>query len=198
VHSRPREGKLVAVDTAQDRPIQQVQGSLFERICDDATLFDAWRRVEGKGAQGGIDQVTIAEFRQRLHDNLMQLSADLRSGRYVPEPFQTIHIPKFNIPGETRPLQMPTVRDKIAQEAVRSVIAPLLEKTFVDCSYAYRFGKGPQKAIRRVEHYLSANKPWVAVADIDRFLTPWTRNSPWRRSRGTSRRRTFCACCLSG
>jgi group II intron reverse transcriptase/maturase len=160
----------VAVDTAQDRPIQQVQGSLFERICDDATLFDAWRRVEGKGAQGGIDQVTIAEFRQRLHDNLMQLSADLRSGRYVPEPFQTIHIPKFNIPGETRPLQMPTVRDKIAQEAVRSVIAPLLEKTFVDCSYAYRFGKGPQKAIRRVEHYLSANKPWVAVADIDRFF----------------------------
>ncbi len=160
----------MTVDTAQDRQIQQVQGSLFEHICDDATLFDAWRRVEGKGAHGGIDQVTIAEFRQRLHDNLMQLSADLRNGRYVPEPFQKIYIPKFNIPGETRPLQMPTVRDKIAQEAVRSVMAPLLEKTFVDCSYAYRFGKGPQKAIRRVEHYLSANKSWVAVADIDRFF----------------------------
>jgi group II intron reverse transcriptase/maturase len=62
------------------------------------------------------------------------------------------------------------VRDKIAQEAVRSVIAPLLEKTFVDCSYAYRVGKGPQKAIRRVEHYLLAKKFWVAVADIDRFF----------------------------
>jgi group II intron reverse transcriptase/maturase/CRISPR-associated endonuclease Cas1 len=160
----------VTVDTAQDRQIQQVQGSLFKRVCDDATLFDAWRRVEGKGAQGGIDQVTIAEFRQHLHANLMQLSADLRSGRYVPEPFQKIYIPKFNVPGETRPLQMPTVRDKVAQEAVRAVIAPILEKTFVDCSYAYRFGKGPQKAIRRVEHYLRATKFWVAVADIDRFF----------------------------
>ena len=74
----------MAGDTAQERQSQQGHGSLFERVCDDATLFDAWRRVEGKGAQGGIDQVTIAEFRQRLHDNLMQLRADLRSGRYAP------------------------------------------------------------------------------------------------------------------
>ena len=129
-------------------------GELFERVCSEATLFDAWRRVERKGAQGGIDQVTITVFRQRLNDNLAQLRVDLCDGRYVPEPFQKINIPKFDAPGETRPLQMPTVRDKIAQEAVRSVIAPILEKTFVDCSYAYRPGKGPQKAIRRVEHYL--------------------------------------------
>src|SRR5262249_35444248 len=66
--------------------------------------------------------------------------------------------------------QMPTVRDKIAQEAVRSVIAPILEKTFVDCSYAYRPGKGPQKAIRRGEHYLGLKQHWVADADIDRYF----------------------------
>ena len=129
-------------------------GELFERVCDDATLFDAWRRVEHKGARGGIDQVTIAAFGQRLNDNLAQLRTDLCDGRYIPEPFQKIEIPKADAPGETRPLRMPTVRDKIAQEAVRSVIAPLLEKTFADCSYAYRFGKGPQKAIRRVDTML--------------------------------------------
>ncbi len=145
-------------------------GELFERVCAEATLFDAWRRVEHKGARGGIDQVTITVFRQRLNDNLEQLRADLCAGRYVPEPFQKIEIPKADDPGETRPLQMPTVRDKIAQEAVRSVIAPILEKTFADCSYAYRPGKGPQKAIRRVEHYLSTKKHWVADADIDRFF----------------------------
>lgn len=146
------------------------QDTLWGRICAEETLFYAWRRVEAKGAHGGVDQVTIGEFRQRLHLNLRQLSADLARGRYVPEPFHQIHIPKPNAPGETRPLHMPTVRDKIAQEAVRSVIAPILERTFADCSYAYRLGKGPHKAIRRVEHYLSAKKSWAAVADIDRFF----------------------------
>jgi group II intron reverse transcriptase/maturase len=145
-------------------------GELFTQICTDETLFDAWRRVERKGSRGGIDQVTIATFAQRLNANLEQLVDDLRSGQYVPEPFEKIGIPKLDKPGELRPLQMPTVRDKVAQEAVRSVIAPILEKTFVDCSYAYRPGKGPQKAIRRVEHYLAAKNTWVALADIDRFF----------------------------
>ena len=144
--------------------------TLFDTVCSETTLFDAWRRVERKGSQGGIDRVTIAEFGRRLNDNLAQLGSDLRSARYVPEPFAKIGIPKTDAPGETRPLQLPTVRDKIAQEAVRSVIAPILEKIFVDCSYAYRPGKGPQKAIRRVEHYLGSKKHWVAMADIDRFF----------------------------
>ena len=144
---------------------------LFDNVCSEATLFDAWRRVERKGSRGGIDRVTTAEFAGRLNDHLATLRVDLLTGHYVPEPFQKVHIPKTDAPGETRPLQMPTVRDKIAQEAVRSSIAPVLEKTFLDCSYAYRLGKGPQKAIRRVDHYLvEAKKHWVATADIDRFF----------------------------
>lgn len=144
--------------------------ALFTQVYAEATLYDAWRRIEAKGAHGGVDHVSVAEFRQRLQQNLTRLSTDLQSSQYIPEPFQKISIPKLNKPGETRPLQMPTVRDKIAQEAVRSVIAPILERTFIDCSYAYRPGKGPQKALRRVEHYLALHKSWVAVADIDRFF----------------------------
>lgn len=156
--------------TVPVQPPHTTASDLFAQVCAEATLYDAWRRIEAKGAQGGVDHVSVAGFRQRLHQNLTRLGADLRSSRYVPEPFHKIAIPKLNKPGETRPLQMPTVRDKIAQEAVRSVIAPILERTFVDCSYAYRPGKGPQKALRRVEHYLALHKSWVAVADIDRFF----------------------------
>jgi hypothetical protein len=145
-------------------------GELFDQVCSETILFDAWRRVERKGSQGGIDQITISEFRQRLQHNLERLRDGLLSGWYVPEPFQKLEILKFDAPGETRPLQLPPVRDKIAQEAVRSIIAPILDKAFADCSYAYRPGKGPHKAIRRVEHYLEAKKHWVAVADIDRFF----------------------------
>jgi group II intron reverse transcriptase/maturase/CRISPR-associated endonuclease Cas1 len=145
-------------------------GEYFEQVCSEPVLFDAWRRVQRKGSRGGIDHMTIATFAERLNDHLAALAEDLRSCRYVPEPFQKIGIPKADDPGEFRPLQMPTVRDKIAQEAVRSVIAPVFEKTFVDCNYAYRPKKGPQKAIRRVEHYLAAKHTHVALADIDRFF----------------------------
>lgn len=145
--------------------------ALFAQICSDTTLADAWKRIERKGAQGGIDRVTIEAFGHNLAANLGRLRTDLLTGRYVPEPSQKIAIPKYNAPGETRPLQLPTVRDKIAQEAVRSVIAPILEKTFLDCNYAYRPGKGPHKAIRRLEHILHhEKKSWVAEADIDRFF----------------------------
>lgn len=83
-------------------------GELFNTICSEITLLDAWRRVERKGSRGGIDRVTIAEFAARLNDHLTALREDLLASRYVPEPFQKIHIPKTDAPGETRPLQMPT------------------------------------------------------------------------------------------
>jgi hypothetical protein len=67
--------------------------ALFDHICTEATLFDAWRRVERKGVQGGIDRITIDAFRQRLPNHLAQLRADLLNGRYVPEPFHKIDIP---------------------------------------------------------------------------------------------------------
>jgi RNA-directed DNA polymerase len=112
-------------------------GVLFDRVCSEGVLFDAWRRVRAKGSRGGIDRVSVGQFEGRLNDNLARLRADLLGGSYVPEPSERIEIAKHDDPGATRPLQMSTVRDKIAQEAVRSVVAPIFEKTFVDCSYAY-------------------------------------------------------------
>ncbi|RKY04683.1 hypothetical protein DRP77_03200 [Candidatus Poribacteria bacterium] len=145
------------------------RGKLFPKICDMKTLWQAWQRVKRKGAAGGIDEVTVEQFERNLDKNLSDISRSLREGTYIPEPAKRIYIPKSN-PGERRALSLPTVRDKIVQEAVRSVIEPLFNREFLDVSYAYRPGKGPRRAIGRVEYHLRHGRRWAATADIDDFF----------------------------
>jgi len=133
--------------------------------------MDAWLRVKHKKAAGGIDLVTVEEFGKDLSKNLEQLRRSLQNKTYTPEPLDRIHAPKVNGSGETRPLSLPTIKDKIIQQAVRSVIEPLFNPIFLNCSYAYRTGKGPQKAFKRVNHYLAAERRyWAALGDFDRFF----------------------------
>ncbi|HID94623.1 MAG TPA: group II intron reverse transcriptase/maturase [Candidatus Latescibacteria bacterium] len=146
-----------------------MKGKLFPKIHDLKTLWQAWNRVKKKGAAGGIDGVSIAAFEQNLERNLKGISQSLERGTYVPEPTRRVYVPKTN-PEERRALALPAIKDKIVQEATRSTIEPLFNPTFLDFSYAYRPGKGPQKAIGRVEHHLQQKRIWSATSDIDNFF----------------------------
>lgn len=153
---------------------------LLARLADPATLQAAWERIKAKGAHGGLDHVSIEEFAGDSEARLAELRRELLEERYVPEPLQQIVIPKGTrgqaplggaSPQEWRTLGLPTVRDKIAQEAVRSVLEPLFERRFLDCNYGYRPGKGPHRAIGRVTHYLTnLKRRWIVTADIDNFF----------------------------
>jgi CRISPR-associated protein Cas1 len=146
-------------------------GRLFDRICTIGTLRQAWKEIQRKGAQGGIDGVSVAEFGRDAEEHLQDLAKALHSGRYSPEPAERIHTPKFNAAREFRPLSLPTVKDKIAQQAVRMVIEPLFERRFLDCNYAYRANKGPRKAVARVTHYITNEKRnWAIFGDLDNFF----------------------------
>jgi group II intron reverse transcriptase/maturase/CRISPR-associated endonuclease Cas1 len=145
--------------------------SLLEQAADLETLRDAWGRIAAKGARGGIDQVTVTEFGRRLERNLATLHGELLDGRYVPVPLLRASIPKGPGSHERRVLGLPAVRDKVAQEAVRSVIEPILDRQFLGCSYGYRPRKGPHRAIARVTQYLTHGRcRWAATADIDDFF----------------------------
>lgn len=142
--------------------------SLFDRVCAHATLSEAWAYVRAKGARGGVDGVSVDQFDAHQDEELARLEAELRSGRYVPEPPDRIHVPKSD--GRTRPIGLPAVRDKVVQRAVVIVIEPLFERIFRDCSYAYRRNKGHRKAIGRTNHYLSQHNHWITTCDIHRFF----------------------------
>ncbi len=144
---------------------------LFARICAPDNLRAAWERVRAKRARGGLDRRTVEDFDADADRQLDQLRADLVSERYAPLPAQEFAVPKEGKSGEHRILALHTVRDKVAQEAVRRIIEPHFDRLFHDCSYGYRPGRGPARAVKRVSHYLvQEQRRWVASADIDDFF----------------------------
>ena len=144
---------------------------LFDCLIQHAVLYEAWKKIKAKRAVGGIDHVSIEEFDRHLNKNIDALVSDLKENRYVPVPFRQAEIPKFTDLKEKRTLSLPAIRDKIVQQAVLELIEPKFERDFLDCSYAYRKGRGPQKAIRRLEYYLKySDVQWAIRCDIDDFF----------------------------
>jgi len=147
------------------------QTSLFAKICSATILLDAWRRIQTKGSQGGLDGVSVRSFGNQAASHLEDLRQVLLAGSYTPEPHYRIKVPKLNGTGKLRPLSLPTIKDKIVQEAVRRVIEPLFEPDFLPCSYAYRPGQGPRRAIGKAIHYIDHEKcGWAVHADFDKFF----------------------------
>ncbi len=142
------------------------------RITDLNNLKTAWKKIYKKDSSAGQDRQSVQSFADNLENELKSLRREIMEGAYRPRPLLQIHIDKAqNKPDQKRTLGLPSVRDKVAQEAVRLIIDPLLDKKFSNRSYGYRSNKGPQKGIRRVAHILSACKAeWVVLVDIDEFF----------------------------
>lgn len=144
-------------------------GQLFEKLVSAENLYNAWQHVKAKGSAGGVDKMTIEMFDACAGEHIQQLQKEVADETYIPEPYQTFSIPKDD--NEFRKLGLPTVRDKIVQNATRNIIEPIFEKQFLNVSYGYRPGKGAVKAIHRVQHRISGeNYEWVTLADIDNFF----------------------------
>lgn len=143
--------------------------TLFGELCKESTLFEAWKTVKEKKSSGGIDGVTISEFEVGIEREISELSEALRTGRWEPEPYKSIKIPKKD--GEERELGMLSIRDKIVQCAIKGIVEPVFEKIFVNNSYGYRPGKGHAKAVRRAlfESGKGENR-WVVRLDIDDYF----------------------------
>lgn len=145
--------------------------SIFEKLTTKASLLDAWRLIQQKGKAGGIDGVSVKFYADKFDSNINQLLESLKKQSYTPEPYERISTPKEGKPGEYRHLSLPTINDKIVQQALRNLIEPIFNPIFKDISYAYRPQKGPVKAILRISHIIAQNKiKWVLSADIDLFF----------------------------
>jgi len=146
-------------------------GITFDRIIARENLEAAWQRVLRKNAAGGVDGLSPSQIESDIEKTIDSLIKELKSSSYVPIPYAQGKIPKFNEENEWRSLSLPAVKDKIVQQAFIQVVETIFEPSFMDCSYAYRKGKGPVRAIERVEHYLaSARLRWVVTLDIDNFF----------------------------
>lgn len=143
--------------------------SLIDKVYHEANLLSAYREVAGNKGSAGVDHVTIDDFTSRLHRNIAKLETQLRSREYRPQAIRRVHIPK---PGsrETRPLGIPTVRDRVVQAAVRHVIEPILERQFAEHSYGFRPGRGCKDALRRVDRLVKSGHGYTVDVDLKSYF----------------------------
>jgi RNA-directed DNA polymerase len=143
--------------------------SLIDKVHKERTLLSAFSRVAANDGAAGVDHVTVTMFEERLEENLGRLSEDLRTGNYRPQQIRRHHIPK---PGskETRPLGIPTVRDRVIQTAVKMVLEPIFEREFAEQSYGFRPGRGCKDALRRVDELLKQGYTHIVDADLKSYF----------------------------
>jgi group II intron reverse transcriptase/maturase len=128
----------------------------------------AFRNVRRNRGAAGIDRESIDAFEINLDDNLLALMRHLKEGSYKPLPLRRVHIPKGQ--GQTRPLGIPAVRDRVAQEVVRLILSPLFERIFHKDSYGFRPNRNCHQAVERVLELHRLGYTYVLDADIKGFF----------------------------
>lgn len=141
--------------------------SLTGRITEDL-MFKAFKTVKKNRGAAGIDKMTISMYEKNLSENLLSLMRELKQGLYQPVPLRRVHIPKGE--GKTRPLGIPTVKCRIAQEVIRRLINPTFESRFHDNSFGFRMGRNCHQAVERVLQYAKQGYRYVVDIDIKGFF----------------------------
>jgi RNA-directed DNA polymerase len=143
--------------------------SLIDKVWKRDNLAGAWLKSLQNGGSAGVDGQSVKAFTANLNGELEKLEAELKAGRYQPQPVKRGWIPK---PGskEKRPLGVPAVRDRIVQGAARNVIEPIFEREFAEHSYGFRPGRGCKDALRRVDGLLKTGYVWVVDVDFRSYF----------------------------
>ncbi len=144
--------------------------SLFERLCSEQILHEAWLLVKAKNSMGGVDGESVQSFEKEQHKNLSLIRNELIMKKWIPQPYLVHEIAKKD-KNEKRKLGLLSVKDKIIQRAIALLIEPFLEKLFVNNSYAYRPHKGHYKAVKRTQQEIvRTGYFWTLRLDIDNFF----------------------------
>jgi RNA-directed DNA polymerase len=144
--------------------------ALYDRIHRGDVLWEAWERVRKNRGAAGVDRITLAYVQEvyGVRRLLAELQRDLREGTYRPAPARRVEIPKPD--GSKRPLGIPTVRDRVAQQAAKLVLEPVFEADFLPCSYGYRPKRSATQAMERLRTGFIEGRVFVAEFDIRNFF----------------------------
>jgi len=140
----------------------------MERICEPSNLVGALWRVVRNGGSAGVDGMTVEELREQFARWLPVVREQLLSGRYRPSAVKRVEIPKPG--GGVRQLGVPTVRDRLVQQAVLQVLQPLWDESFSERSYGFRPKRSAHDAVRQAEEYVRSGLEWVVDLDLEKFF----------------------------
>lgn len=141
--------------------------AMFDKVARSDVMRRAWKDVRANRGAPGVDGVSVdAVEAAGALAFLEELAVELRSGRYRPQPLRRVHIPKPGRPGQTRPLGIPTVRDRVVMAAAKIVLEPVFEADFLASSFGFRPKRSAHMAIEAIRVEANWNGDWVLDADI--------------------------------
>ena len=147
---------------------EQDGADLLEKVLDRDNLNKAYKRVKANKGASGIDGMTVDEALPWLKEHRDELLESIRKGKYKPSPVRRVEIPKDN--GGVRKLGIPTVIDRIIQQAIAQVLTPIYEPKFSDGSYGYRPHRSAKDAIRKVKEYADEGYKFAVCLDLSKYF----------------------------
>ncbi len=160
-----RSGQALPATTGNERP---AAGSLMERVLRRPNLMRALKRVRKNGGSPGTDGMTVEELPEWLKENWPDVREQLLAGTYQPTPIRRAVIPKRG--GGERELGIPTVLDRLIQQALLQVLQPRFDPTFSEHSHGFRPKRGAHGAIGEARRYVQGGKKWVVDVDLEKFF----------------------------
>jgi group II intron reverse transcriptase/maturase len=144
--------------------------SLIDKVYKRKNLEMAWERVKANRGSGGVDGETLETFEAQLNQQLDRLQRELKEDTYRPQPVRQHPIPKRDKPGEYRLLGIPTIYDRVCQQALLNRLEPIFEPVFDDASFGYRRGRSTKDALRKIWKELRGGSEWIVDADLRDFF----------------------------
>ena len=144
--------------------------SLIDKVYKKKNLELAWQRVKANRGVGGVDGINLNEFEVNLEENLERLHEELRTDCYNPQPVRQKLIPKPGQPEKKRPLGIPTIYDRVCQQALLNRLEPIFEPIFDDANFGYRQGRSTKDALRKIWKEIQDGNEWIVDADLQDFF----------------------------
>ena len=163
------EGLGASSDTATRDNSEPEAEQLIEAVVERKNMWRALKQVEQNKGAAGVDKMTVEQMRAYLREDWPRIKEELLSGNYQPQPVLKVEIPKPGGKG-MRMLGIPTVIDRLIQQALHQVLSPLFEPHFSESSYGFRPQRSAQEAVVKALQYVRAGRRWVVDIDLEKFF----------------------------
>lgn len=154
--------------TATEEPIGPQPSLLMEEVVRKENLIRAFKRVRANKGAPGVDGMTVTQLGDHLREHWTRIREQLLSSTYVPQSVRVVEIPKPS--GGTRMLGIPTVLDRLIEQAILQVIGPIFDVGFSEASYGFRPGRSALQAVEQARKYVAAGRRWTVDLDLEKFF----------------------------
>lgn len=158
-------GRAASMRVTGKQPLHPIS---LERIVSSENISQAWQKVKSNQGASGVDRVTIEDFPYHYRECWREIRTTILAGRYTPQPVLRVEIEKDD--GSMRPLGIPTVLDRVIQQAITQVIEPWFDYEFSESSFGFRPGRSAHDAIRSVQSYIREDRCYAVDADLSKFF----------------------------